>query len=285
MIGLLVYDFRTSYLVEIVRGIDDEVSQMNYDLMLSTTHHHKQKESEHVQKLTQGMVDGLLIVLPSNLEAYLEDLSTQSVPYVLIDYSASDVQNVNTVQATNQQGVLDATMHLIDLSHERIGFVTGLMAVGSSRERLAGFRQAMSQRGLAVDESLVMAGDFMEDSGYQAGLALLQREDRPTAIVASNDVMAFGVIRAAHELGLEVPEDVSVVGFDDIPEAVYFRPKLTTVRQPLQEMGRMATRILVDMIENPDSAQGRLELATELIVRDSTAAPKDSSKAAPGASL
>lgn len=273
MIGLLVYDFQSSYLVEIVRGIDSEMADLDYDMMLSTTHHRKRKESMHVKKLTQGMVDGLLIVLPTNLEGYVDDLTRQNVPYVLIDYTGSQWPNANTVQATNHKGMYEATTYLIQLGHRRIGFITGMMQVGSSVERLAGFRQAMDDHQLPINPNWLIGGDFMEPSGYLGAKQLLQQSPRPTAIVCSNDVMAFGAIRAIHEVGLRVPHDISVLGFDDLPESSYFRPKLTTVRQPLQEMGRVATRILVQSIEKPGASSSQIELPTELIARESSAPP------------
>ncbi len=273
MIGLLVYNFQSSYLVEIVRGIDSEMGELDYDMMLSTTHQRKHKESEHVRKLTQGMVDGLLIVLPSNLEAYIEDLNSQNVPYVLIDYAGEQMAHANTVRATNQKGVQEATTYLIQLGHRQIGFITGQLAVGSSVERLAGFRQALREHNIPQDPTMQVIGDFMEPSGYLGAQQLLAHPTPPTAIVCSNDVMAFGAIRAIQEMGLRVPQDVSIIGFDDVPESRTFRPKLTTVRQPLQEMGRVATRILVQMIEKSSSAPNQIALPTELIIRESTAPP------------
>ncbi len=269
LIGLLVYDFQSSYLVEIVRGIDDEMSQLDYDMMLSTTHHRKQKESAHVQKLAQGMVDGLLIVLPSNLEAYVEDLSRQNLPFVLIDYTGNETETINTVRASNRKGVYDATSYLIQLGHREIGFITGAMEVGCSAERLQGYQDALHDHGLVARPDWLLAGDFLEMSGYLAGKRFASMTERPTAIVSSNDVMALGAITALQEMGLRVPDDMSIIGFDDVPEASYFRPKLTTVRQPLQEMGRIAARMLVQMIKNPDEPAAQLELPTELIVRES----------------
>ena len=277
MLGLLLYDFESSYQVEIVRGIDAEVSALNYDLMLYTTHHRRQKESTLVAKLTQGLVDGLLIVLPSNLEAYLEDLDGRNFPYVLIDHAGAGISS-NTVKATNWQGSFEAVTYLADLGHQRIGFVQGVMTVDSAQERLAGYKAALAEHGLAMDTTLIQPGDFDWQSGYEATHSFLAMSHPPTAVIASSDVCAFGVMEGFLEKGLRVPEDVSVIGFDDIPEATTVRPSLTTVRQDLRQMGRIATRMLVDCIDNPDHTTQQIELPMELIIRESTAPPPDSAE-------
>lgn len=272
--GLLVYDFQTSYLIEIVRGIDDEMAKLEYEMILSTTHHHKQKESQHVQKLSQGMVDGLLIVLPNNLNAYVEDLNKQNVPFVLID-PIDKMERINSVQTTNYQGMYDATSYLIELGHQKIGFITGQMETILAVERLEGFKSALNDNNLTPHPDWIIAGDFQQESGYTAGKQLLSGKTRPTAVLSSNDVMAFGAMTAFQEAGLEVPHDISLIGFDDIPEANYSRPKLTTVRQPLQEMGRTAARLLAELIEKPETETRSIKLPTKLIIRDSTAPPSN----------
>jgi LacI family transcriptional regulator len=275
MLGLLLYDFESSYQVEIVRGIDAEVSALDYDLMLYTTHHRRRKESTLVAKLTQGLVDGLLIVLPSNLEAYLEDLDGQNFPYVLIDHAGNGISS-NTVKAQNWQGSFEAATHLISLGHQRIGFVQGVMTVDSARERLAGYEAALTQNSLPVDMALIQPGDFDWQSGYKAARNLLTLAEPPTAVLAASDVCAFGVTEGFLAQGVRVPEDVSVMGFDDIPEAITVRPSLTTMRQDLRQMGRIATRMLVGCIDNADQPNEQIELAMELIERESTCIPTGS---------
>ncbi len=141
--------------------------------------------------------------------------------------------------------------------------------MGCAREREAGYRAALAQYGLPVDETLIQEGNFFQSDGYAAGEALLRLPTPPTAIFASNDVMAFGVMEIVRERGFKIPDDVSIVGFDDIPQAAYVHPSLTTVRQPLEEMGRAAARNLLTLIEDSDYAPQRVELPVELIVRES----------------
>jgi LacI family transcriptional regulator len=270
MVGLLVYDLENSYMTELVRGVDAEVSAQDYDLMLATTHQRRQKESAYVARLTRGLVDGLLIVLPRSLDAYLKDLQTLHVPYVLIDYAASTPQH-HAVTATNLQGMQAGVEYLIRLGHRRIGFVTGRLETDSARMRLTGYEQALHLHSIGVDPALIGEGDFLEGSGYTCTQRFLEMTSPPTAIVASSDTSAFGVIRAITERGLRVPEDISVMGFDDLPEAGYMYPPLTTIRQPIREMGRVATRLLVEAITTPNLSPRQVVLPTELIVRSSTA--------------
>ncbi len=276
VIGMLIYELDSSYQVEIVRGVDSELTQSDYDLMLSTTHKRKRKESTYVTQLTQGIVDGLLFVLPRYIEAYTEDLEGKGFPYVLIDHLGMDDSKINTVTAMNWQGAYDATKYLIELGHKRIGFITGFIEVSSAQERLAGYQTALRDHGLFVDPELIFKGDFFEESGYEATEKLLGLSKPPTAIFASNDVSAIGAMRAVDEAGYQVPKDISIIGFDDVPEATYVRPRLTTVRQPLREMGRIAARILMARIEDPTLPPEQVELPTELIIRDSCQSPVDS---------
>lgn len=267
VIGLLVRDLGTGYIGEIIRGIDNELAKAQYDLMLYTTHRRRTEEST-VAMMTQGMADGLLLVLPREPEAYLASLNERNFPYVLIDHQGI-AKDEPAVAAENWRGGFEATEHLINLGHRRIGFVTGNMEMGCALDRLAGYRAALEQNGISIDEELIQKGNFFQPDGYAAGEALLGLSEPPTAIFASNDVMAFGVMEAVRDRALRIPDDISIVGFDDIPQATFVHPPLTTVRQPLEEMGRTAARNLLAVIGDPDQTPERIELPTELIIRQS----------------
>lgn len=273
VIGLLVVDLATQYMGEIMFGIDDVLAARQYELMLYTTHRRKTKESAYVQMMARGLADGLLILLPRDPGAYLESLRNRDFPYVLIDHHSIDPADLSVV-AANKQGSYDATKHLIGLGHRRIGMITGWMDMTSAQDRLEGFKAALSDYGLPLAPELVFEGDFAQASGFQGGAHLLDLPDRPTAIFASNDASAAGVLDAARIRGLSIPDELSVMGFDDIPLAISLNPPLTTVRQPLQEMGRIATRMLLDRITNPGQELTRITLPTELIVRSTTARPR-----------
>jgi LacI family transcriptional regulator len=270
VVGLLV-DYRSSsYMGEIIRGIDIALDAHHYDLMLYTTHRQKTKESAYVTKITRHLADGLLLILPRNVNAYVDTLRQRHFPYVLIDY-LSERQNIPSVTTTNFQGAYDAVSYLLSLGHQRIGFITGTMSLGCAQERLAGYKTALQDHAIVVDQQLISEGDFLQKQGYTCTQELLNLEQPPTAIFASNDVMAFGAMEAARERGYRLPDDLSIIGFDDIPQTTHVHPHLTTVRQPLEEMGRSAALLLLQYIVQPDAPIERIELPTELIIRQSCA--------------
>jgi LacI family transcriptional regulator len=268
VIGLLVPGLDNGYISEIARGIDEEIVRLGYDLLLYTTRRDLNREASYVLKLTKGLADGLLLVVPLLTPAYIQTLQHYDFPYVLIDQSDPSNRS-SVVDCTNWQGAYDATRYLIDLGHRRIGLITGLMGLNSAVERLEGYRAALLDHEIPFDPALVAEGDFWQAKGYQAAQKLLQLSPLPTAIFASNDLSAFSAMEVVRDAGLSVPDDISVMGFDDIPQASLVYPRLTTVRQPLDQMGRVAVRMLVDRIETAQAAPRRVTLSTNLVIRDS----------------
>ncbi len=178
-----------------------------------------------------------------------------------------------SVGATNWAGGIAATEHLLGAGHRRIGAITGPQGYICSRARADGYRSALEQAGLPIDPALLRHGDFQHEGGFRRGGELLDLADPPTAIFAGSDQQALGVYEAARQRGLRVPQDLSVVGFDDLPAARWVSPPLTTVRQPLADMGRVAAEMLGDLIAGTPLRSQRVELSTELVIRDSTAGP------------
>lgn len=273
VIGLLVVDLTTQYVGEIIRGIDEVLTANQYELMLYTTHRRKTKESAYVNMMARGLADGLLIVLPRDPEAYLRSLRQRDFPYVLIDQFGIDETDL-TVTAANHDGGYEAARHLIALGHRRIGIITGWMDMIAARHRLEGYRAALAAHNIDFDDSLVFEGDFTQRSGFHGTNHLLDLAEPPTAIFASSDLTAMGVMDAARGRNIQIPADLSLVGFDDVPMSAVLFPQLTTVRQPLTEMGHRATQMLLDLIQKPDETQSSIILPTELIVRESTAPPR-----------
>lgn len=267
VIGLLVPNLDTSYVGEIVKGIEEELTAASYDLMLYTTHRRRTREPVFVNSLINGMTDGLLMVLPMAPEAYVDSIRGRGFPFILIDHEGLDQQGPS-VGATNRDGAMAAIRYLLELGHRRIGIVTGNMEMDCARERLAGCREALALAGIPCASELEKIGDFHRPLAYVLTQELLQLPDPPTAIFAANDISAFGVMDAIHNAGLRIPDDISVIGFDDIPDARWGHPPLTTVRQPMWEMGKHATRMLLDAINDPTIPPVRVELPTELIVRE-----------------
>ena len=165
------------------------------------------------------------------------------------------------VNAANWQGAYDATQYLIKLGHQRIGFIAGLEGLASASDRLAGYRAALTDHGLPLSSALISRGDFQEEGGYDAAQKLLALPQRPTAILAANDLSAFGAIEAIREQGLRIPEDISIMGFDNIPQA-------------LQEMGQMGVKMLLERIQHPERETYQVTLNTQLVVRDSCQSPR-----------
>jgi LacI family transcriptional regulator len=272
VIGLLVDHLNTGYTDELIRGIDGALEAHDYNLMLYTTHRQKTREVAYVTKMTQGFADGLILIVPRNEKAYLETLQQRRFPYVLIDYQGYN-RHVPSIITTNKKGGYDATTYLIETGHRRIGFITGEMVYGCAPERLAGYQSALADHQLTFDPALVSEGNFLQPQGYQCAHQLLSLPQPPTALVVSNDVMAFGAMEAARDQGLRIPADLSIIGFDDIPQAAHMHPPLSTVRQPLEEMGRSAVHLLFKYIADPLAEIERVELSTRLVLRESCQSP------------
>ncbi len=269
IIGLLVPNLDNGYVGTITRGIDQELARANYDLMLYTTHRHPGKESFYVNAIANGLTDGLLLVAPLILTTYLDALREQNFPYILIDQTDS-TENSSVVEATNWQGAYEATCYLNQLGHTRIAFIKGSPAVRSAADRLGGYKAALADCDIPIRKEFIVEGDFQQQTAYaNIKSLLLNANPLPTAIFAANDLSAFGAIDAARECGFRIPEDISVIGFDDTPQASLVYPKLTTVRQPLEQMGQVAVKMLLERIENHSHPPQRVTLATQLVIRDS----------------
>lgn len=274
IIGMLVHDLSNPYAAQIVQGIDVALQQVEYELALYTTHLRSSKEVTFANMLAQGSVDGLIVSLPLIPEAYLRKLSERGFPYVVIT-DLKDFDDFSpAIGITNWQGAYDATHYLIGLGHRRIGLVGGPAAMRSASERLDAYQTALADANVPFDPELVQRGDYIPERGYEAAALLLDLPNPPTAIFATNDFSAQGVYNAVMARGLRIPDDVSIVGFDDIPLASYLHPPLTTVRQPMLELSRTAIEMVIRQIETPGVPAEKIILSTELVVRDSCAPPR-----------
>jgi LacI family transcriptional regulator len=217
--------------------------------------------------------DGVILVTSKLTQAQLEQLRSGGIPLVVVDPANPPPSELASVGATNWAGGLAATEHLLGLGHRRIAAIAGPGDYLCSRARIDGYRSALERAGIRFDPVLVRHGDFHHEGGFLCGGDLLGLPARPTAIFAGSDQQAFGVYEAARQRGLRIPQDLSVVGFDDLPVARWGSPPLTTVRQPLAEMGRAAAQMLGELIENISLRSRRVELSTDLIRRESTGPP------------
>jgi LacI family transcriptional regulator len=274
VIGLIVSGFE-DYLGQIMLGISQTAERFSYNVVLYVQNTTQQPAESYLPLIRGGMIDGLLLIVPHDLELLTELCNEQGMPYVMIDYAGDQaIEKTPTITVTNRKGVIDAMRYLLALGHRRIGFITGQMEMASARERLQGYKDGLAEVGLSYDECLVIEGDWSSYSGFEATRRMLSLEQRPTAIIASDDASAFGAMDAIKDALLRVGEDVSVIGFDDIPRAAQVYPPLTTVHQPLVEMGQAAVDILIDLLQGRTPISLHREFATDLVVRQSTGKPK-----------
>ncbi|GAA3501413.1 LacI family DNA-binding transcriptional regulator [Streptomyces prasinosporus] len=273
LLDLVFNDLDSPWAVEIVRGVEEAAHGAGVGTVVSAIHGRSGDAREWLRNLRARASDGVVLVT-SALEPVLhEELRILGVPIVVVDPAGSTALDVPTIGAANWSGGLAATEHLLALGHRRIGLIAGPPRLLCSRARLDGYRAALEGSGTAVDASLVVPGDFRPESGFAGCNTLLDLPEPPTAVFAASDQMALGAIEALRRRGLRVPEDMSVVGFDDLPEVRWSAPPLTTVRQPLADMGELAVRTVLRLARDEPPDSPRVELGTELVVRASTAVP------------
>jgi LacI family transcriptional regulator len=272
LIDVVVRGIDTTWATQVLLGAEEEAARVGTGIVVTVTHGRDLGTRRWVTALAQRRTDGLILVASRLSTGIDAELAKLRIPYVMVDPIGQPALDVPVVGATNFAGGLAATEHLLGLGHRRIGIITGPRSLNCSLERLDGYRAALGRAGITPDDHLVRFGDFLPGGGEREARALLHLKDRPTAIFAGSDYQAFGVYQAARDLGLAIPDQLSVVGFDDMPICQWLAPPLTTVHQPVEEMAREATRILIDMTyRDIQPSLPKLELATSLVVRASAA--------------
>jgi LacI family transcriptional regulator len=271
LVGVTLPLVHHSYFSEILAGATEAFYEHGVSMVLSPTMHEHDREVSLLERLVRGVTDGALLILPEESNEELSALHEQGYPFVIVDPHTPPDERVPTVSAANTSGAREATAHLLELGHRRIAVITGPSGGIATEERLRGYRGALADAGLLADPALQIESDFSPSGGRMAATDLLKLSERPTAIFAFNDMLAIGVLQAAREHGIRTPEDLSVIGFDDTFEASITFPALTTVRQPLAEMGRMAVAQLIRLLQNRRIEALHVQLETKLVVRDSTA--------------
>ncbi len=272
-VGVLIPYVRGGYFPEILEGIAEAVYEHGLRLVLSATQHEHAREVSLLDRLMQGATHGAVVILPEETTEELEQALNDRYPFVVVDPLLPLGDRIPTVSVAYGAGVEQAMQHLLTLGHRRIAAITGPPGWRATEARRAAYHTSLAAAGIRPEPAFEVASDPQAGPGRQAAAALLDLPEPPTAIFAFNDSIAFGVLRAARDRGLRVPEDLSVVGFDDIEPAILVTPTLTTVHQPLSEMGRTAVNVLVRLLERRASETPHIELATRLVVRESTAPP------------
>lgn len=268
LIELVFVRFTTVWALEILRGVQTAARARGLGVVVTESGDYSGPGPEWIDGVMQRNPIGVVLVLSGVSQSQLRQLRARGIPFVIVDPAGDPAPGVASVGSANWNGGLIATRHLLGLGHRRIAVIGGPEQMMCSRARLAGYRSALDEAGVPVCDELIMAGDFERDSGLELGRRLLQMPDRPTAIFSCNDLMALGVYEAARLAGLSIPDDLSVVGYDDLSVAEWAGPPLTTVRQPLMDMGRQASAMLLDLDLAAEAP--RVDLATDLVIRNST---------------
>ena len=272
-IGVMVPLIHPGCFAEILAGAVEALYEHDLRAVLAPTRHSLAREMSLLERLAGGAADGAIIVLPEESSQEFAALAGHGFPFVIVDPRTEIAEGIPVVCAAHSSGATQATGHLLELGHRRIAVIGGPRGWVATEERMRGYHGALAGAGVLPDPALVRYSDFRIEGGREAAASLLGLPDPPTAIFAFNDSMAVGALQAASARGLRVPADVSVVGFDDTIEAAITVPALTTVRQPLAELGRTAVSLLLRQMENRRLEPLRIELATRLVIRDSTAGP------------
>lgn len=271
VLGLIVPDSANPFFAEVARGLEDLSFAHDYSLILCNSDGDPIKEQRYLGVLIEQQVDGIALVSVSATPAHLAILQERGIPFVVVDRDLPGLE-ADCVLADNFQGGYGATRHLLDRGHRRIACITGPSDLTPSADRVRGYQKAMEEAGIEPLEIWIRRGDFRAESGYHAARFFLSLPPaiRPTAIFACNDLMAIGAMRAIGEAGLRIPQDIALVGFDDIALAAYVIPPLTTVAQPTYEMGRLAGELLLRRIQAGGRPPARYLLPVRMVVRHST---------------
>ena len=260
--------FLDNYIAQILSGITDVALQNNYRIMLCPIAPKWNQSTEYINLARSGLFDGLILVKTRLDDPNIEVLAKSNFPFILVNHKKYS-KNINFVDSRNIEGAKMAIHYLYELGHRYIAFVAGSMFETNGRDRLKGYKDAMKNYGLEYDDNWIVFGDFNKEKAYQESKKLLNTEKRPTAIFCSDDYMAIGVIENIKEKGLSVPKDIAVVGFDDIELAAYVKPALTTIRQPMYELGKTSSQALLNLISGKQKTPLQKLLDVKLIKRES----------------
>lgn len=265
---ILLPTISNSFYSKIVRGIEDKASENGYNVMICDTNSKAEKEKVYLEMLKNKLVDGV-IIMSSAIGAQQLTKLANNFPIVQCCESKEGT-DITTITIDNYSASYKAVKHLINIGNKRIALICGSNEFYSSKLREQGYRKALIDSGIEIDETIIKAGNYSFESGFRITRELLLQVNRPTAIFAMSDTMAIGAIKACREKGLSVPHDMSIVGFDNIKFATMCEPTLTTIKQPQYELGSIAMETLISKIKNDNIKVDNIVLDHELIIRDST---------------
>ncbi|MCK9221462.1 MAG: LacI family transcriptional regulator [Limnochordia bacterium] len=274
-IGLIISDIANPFFPEVVRGIEDTAHQKGFTVILCNSDEDSEKERTYIDVLMAKRVDGLIIASTAANAQHLLQLKERNLPLVLLDRSFGE-GNVDTVKVDNTLGAFQAVNHLIELGHRRIGIITGPDRIPTARERLAGYEHALKQHSIHLEPRFIVKGDFKEEDAYMGVKYLMDLERPPTALFTANNRTTTGALTAIWELGLHIPDELSVIAFDDLPWMQLLQPQLSVIQQPTYELGVTAAELLFKrlMSDTPQKSQ-LLQLNSKLVLRNSCGPPRE----------
>ncbi len=260
----------TYYFPTLLQGISRTTSERDHAMMLWLLQNEEEHQTFYRRIVTNRLMDGVIIASATRDEPLIDHFLDSGLSFVMVEQPGHHTEQISFVSIDNETSACDAVTHLIALGRRRIGHITGNLGIADGVDRVRGYERALTIAGLPVDPALIVKGNFSHGSGYEGAKLLMDRH--VDAIFAANDITARGVLQALHEAQVRVPADIALIGFDDLPTASQLTPKLTTVRNPVQEKGQLAASMLLDLIEDPASGPRQVTLATQLIVRESCGA-------------
>ncbi len=272
MLGLVISDIANPFFPELVKSIEAAAFEHNYDVVLSNTNYEPERASHYVRRFIERKVAGVALMTSEMDKSLIDELARREVSVVFLDSGETGL-HMSNLRVRYDEGIKQAILHLFAFGHRRIAFVSGPPHLHSAKRRLEAFRQTM-QSVLPDSPEQIFQGDFKIEGGTRAAAEILTARDAPTAVVAANDLMAFGAIGEFRRGGLNVPRDISVIGFDDIAFSSLIEPALTTVNLPRRELGKLAVEALMTTLASPTERGVEFEIPTALVVRNSTAAAR-----------
>ena len=268
--GMVIPNNSNPYFAEIIQGVEARCFAAGYNVILCNSNDDPERQAAYLRVLAEKRIDGLIFVVTGSDAVVRATLGGINTPLVLLDREVSGISS-DLVEVNHVLGSQMATQHLLELGHPRVACISGPPGLSPSSQRRAGWKDALDKAGVERKESDLARGDFTARGGYLAMQTLLKRRPRPTAVFACNDLMAFGALAAAREAGIAVPQQLSIVGFDDIELAAFSAPPLTTVAQPKLEIGTLAAELLLERVNTSRSESRRVILDPEIKVRGTTA--------------
>lgn len=269
ILGLVISDIANPFFPELVKSIEAAAFENGYDVVLSNTNYDADRASHYVRRFIERKVAGVALMTSEMDKSLIDELARRAVPVVFLDSGAAGL-HMSNLRVGYDEGIKQAILHLVELGHRNVAFISGLPHLRSAKRRLEAFRETM-RAVLPGATERIYTGDFQIEGGRRAALEILSAAELPTAVVAANDLMAFGAISEFRRADLNVPRDISVVGFDDIAFSSLIEPALTTVNLPLNDLGKRAVEALLTTLSSPTQHGVELAIPTRLVIRNSTA--------------